>query len=323
MNRNYVNNIMDEINTDVKAVKLYENLILNLDFLPERYENTIKELGKTNLIFFTTERISAINGFELEGADRVEKHLKVYGDMEKYGLSKTEERYDTYREVMRPLQRDGKLDKEYKGVIKPGTLGNYLSFHKILTHIVDTLPDGCVTLVLEDDITIPDPTEVNKKISDILDEFPTDADIVYLGTSIFTKMDITRATKDLYKIVPTDDLVTAGLFGVFITKKGAQKLLKNWFPMKRYSDVEFGHRIKTGDIIAYTTKDNVIDVKYEMSYTNCGTKDGVLVNYDKRDDISKSVNVINDTIHSVTKYVTLESVFEDKLPDNKKRRINN
>lgn len=91
----------------------------------------------------------------------------------KYG-PRAEGRYDEYRKVMRPLQAMGILNRDYEGVIKPGTLGNYFSYFTVFDYYANNLAPGELFLSFEDDVIIKNPTEFTNKFEYLMTQLPDD-----------------------------------------------------------------------------------------------------------------------------------------------------
>lgn len=263
--------------------QIMDVLVLNLDFLPERLGKTLKQAGRSRIIGPLARQFVAVNGFELQNAPEVEQYLKDHPGAE------ADERYAQYQRVMDPLQAGGIIDPGYKGVIKAGTIGNYLSWYRILQHIVHDTHDPIgaqsaeddFIMVLEDDVSILDGRAFDRNLEGILSNMPEDADVIYLGCSAFSKLVCTDHSDLLYRIHP-DSTVVAGLYAVLLTRRAARRMLRRWLPMQKFSDMQFGHWISEGKLTAYLSKAELIHVDYTKSYTNSAVRDGWVANYHDR-----------------------------------------
>lgn len=263
----------------MESRQITDALVLNLDYLPERLDKTLQQAARSRIIGPIARQFVAVNGFELQNAPEAEQYLKEHPDAD------APERYAQYQRVMEPLQQGGLIDPEYKGVIKAGTIGNYLSWYRILQHIVEDAPGGQgwkkeddLILVLEDDVTIPDGRAFDRNLESILQNMPEDADVVYLGCSDFSKLVCTDHSDLLYRIHP-DSTVVAGLYAVLLTRRAARWMLRRWLPMQKYSDMQFGHWFSEGKLTGYISKAELIHVDYTMSYTNSAVSNGWVANY--------------------------------------------
>lgn len=249
--------------------RITETIILNLDHLQKRYQKTVQEITGTYLDFNTT-RCSAVNGFDLEHANQLEKFVN------KHGYDDVTKRHDLYHKIMVPLQETGIIDTNYIGIVKPGAIGNYMSWANILKRITENNND--YTIVLEDDILISDKKQFNMQYDKLFSELPPDFDVIYMGTSVFSKIHCTRYNGSLNKIT-SDTTQISGLYGIIISRKAAIKLIKNWLPMKSESDIEFTNRIIKRELDAYHTVSDIVQVDYDRSYTASAVKKGINVSY--------------------------------------------
>jgi GR25 family glycosyltransferase involved in LPS biosynthesis len=256
-------------------------LILNLDFLPDRLNKTFSQIEDTMISKFSVTRFSASNGFDLEYNNELVAHMK------KYGNTNTKVRYVLYEKIMRPLQKANIIDPDYTGVIKPGTIGNYLSWYRILCHIIKNGND--LTLVLEDDIIIKNKRKFNDQFTDVMNNLPDDFDVLYFGTSNLSEFKAELHDERLMKIKSAKQI--SGLFAVLITRKCAYRLIAEWYPMKLYSDIVFTEMIDTGNLSAYHTNNDIIDVDYSMSWTASAIKEGANTSTHKLDEVIKKVTI--------------------------------
>lgn len=272
--------------------RITRTLVLNLDFHPDRYKQTYTYLKQAGLgVKVKVERFSAVDGFSLNHMDHVEEHIAKYGPREH-----PEKRYDLYRQVMKPLQDMGLIADPFtaysSGVLKPGTIGHYLSFFKIVNEIAND-KDNDVVLVFEDDIIIDNPTEFKHDFQNVMENLPRDADIVQLGTSVFTSF-VLRKTKvnKLYKIDPTTPRM-AGTFAMIITRAGAEKIRNSWYPMETHaSDCKIVEMLQSGDLTGYYTP--LVDVDCRVSYTNSATREGTFANYKVTHRAEPEIKILNE-----------------------------
>jgi len=146
-----------------------------------------------------------------------------------------------------------------------------LGHHSILKNIVDS--DIPVSLILEDDVVFQ--YNIEKKLKDIFDnQLPKDWDILYVSAlPVPNGFQCEKYSKDLLKL-------HSGVWwfsGIFITKRGAQKLLDN-LPIVGPMDLWINYQFK--DLNVYLTNNNLIEqsskTKSDNTYsfiTEYGNKD--------------------------------------------------
>lgn len=141
------------------------------------------------------------------------------------------------------LKKNGTYDvnyavKKFSRDLSPNEIGCALSHLNIYTKIVDENIAACI--ICEDDINLVE--DFKKKINKVLDELPSDWELVYLWyrTKEF------RTISDNIISFPSKTHIPGGAVCYMLKKSGAKKLLKEAFPIHYPSDSLIGRGYRWG-----------------------------------------------------------------------------
>jgi GR25 family glycosyltransferase involved in LPS biosynthesis len=211
----------------------FDAYYINLKRRPDKNKNTLIELEKSNLLKTKMKRFEAIDGKEIDLNNYLEP-----------GIS-------------------SKLLEKRRGWIGCA-----------LSHI--ELWNRCISikkpiLIFEDDNVIKEELNYDKHLEIIINNFPTDFDMVYLVTDNIVKY---KPYNDLFVKAKSDNSI---LSAYFISPSGAQKLLDSIMPYKPYLQIDwYINRLTNNNkincyiyrkSIMYTIQDfNTTDIQGKTNY---------------------------------------------------------
>lgn len=163
---------------------------------------------------------------------------------------------------IKPFLKD-KLDREElskKGIISEyctlnmGEIACYLSHIRVLKQFLRSKED--YVIVFEDDLEKNNKEFVHEKINNIIQTVPKNFDIIYLGRyndlCVFNK----SINKYLYRTY-----YSTGMHSFIISRKGANKILKNCFPIYLAIDLLLSRLNINKKLICYCAKTNIFNQK--------------------------------------------------------------
>jgi len=236
--------------------------LVNLDRAKDRLHDVTQEIKKVNL-FDDLSRISAVDGM-----------FEIYPDLGEQLKSTTneEEKWDIIKEFNNRLKHIGIIDPETEFIFKPGQVGHYLTFYKLLRKIKKKKYEKA--LILEDDISFID--NFPEKLSQYINELPKDWEICYFGMTEFHHKvggSSSKLKDNLCKPIPLNkpknkrDGLIVGNHAQMFSHRSASKISKLMMPMKYPTDVFMGRLAKFGQIKVYSSCDVLIKPEHKTSYT--------------------------------------------------------
>jgi GR25 family glycosyltransferase involved in LPS biosynthesis len=180
---------------------------INLDGDKERKELLLKEISKSEILSKNIQRISAVNGRELD-------------------LSKL--KYELTDEAYMDITTNSRIKKLGGLVMTYGALGYWVTFCDLLNLSID---NNETYFVMDDDQIVNENFDI--LLTDILNELPKDFDFCYTST---------LTPQSMYKLEPYSDnlhIPKSALWGpnsFIISPKGSKNILDKIFPIKYQND---------------------------------------------------------------------------------------
>jgi GR25 family glycosyltransferase involved in LPS biosynthesis len=198
--------------------------------IPSGFEMSLNSFYYINLDRSADRRIQFENNYKSYGFELI-RYPGVLGSMFKY---------DPRGKGVQILDENKNYTYEYdphfsvKG-LSPGEIGNYLSHYQLLEIAAESEDP---VLIMEDDAVPID--DFKLRLTSAMAHIPEDWDILYLYCNALEEGGCNRNRASLLedrRFVRMDRSCTAGNVAYVLNAKGAQKLLKNTFPIRRPTDL--------------------------------------------------------------------------------------
>jgi GR25 family glycosyltransferase involved in LPS biosynthesis len=244
--------------TDIFATTTEESLktidqiyIINLDRSPDRYQRISKQLNELNLPI-PYERFKAVDGKTVRLVNH-DTGDSLYGaDL----LTNTKPLNGVFHIECSPHDRGDDVPTAYKNVTfchdrQPGEMGCACSHLKVWK---DMVKRGFKrVLILEDDAEFS--SLFKKRLALALDDWPKDADVVFLGLSAWNHKHATIPHTTWIRKIKQP---FGGLYGYVLTSKGARKLVENYRSYDRQIDDFTAGAIQNKRMIGYVAQRRLI-----------------------------------------------------------------
>lgn len=211
---------MTEMEISISNIKSF---MINLPQFPQKYERSMRQLSSISV---APQRVDAVYGKDLE--DNFIKSI-------------------TYPSVQYTMKRGRSVDSD---ISSKGAIGCYISHIKLWQKLVKEKDD--MYLIVEDDVTVDITSEkINLFIEEVCQKH-TDWDVILLGwmkplPDTMGKDGDIRLSSNVYKC----NDITFGTHAYLIKRKGAERLLKNAFPIVDQVDSYLSYMACRGDISMY------------------------------------------------------------------------
>ena len=217
--------------TNIKNIKSIKSFMINLPQFPQKYERSMRNLAQLNI---APQRVDAVYGKDLD-----DDFIKTI----------------TYPSVHYTMGRGRSVDSD---ISSHGAIGCYMSHVKLWHQLVERKEE--MYLIMEDDVTVSATTESIDLFIEEIDQHHPDWDVILLGwmkplPGVFGKDGDVRLSKNVYKC----NDITFGMHAYIINRKGAQRLLKNAFPIVDQIDSYLSYMACRGDISMYRPKQPFVD----------------------------------------------------------------
>ncbi len=226
---------------DIRKIKPY---MINLPKFPHKYQRSLQSLSQLNIV---PQRVDAVYGKDLD-----DDYIKSI----------------TYPSVYYTINHGRSLDAD---ISSHGAIGCSLSHIKLWKQMTENKED--MYLITEDDVVVtPKITAetINSFLEDVCQHDPN-WDVILLGwikplPELISKDGDVRVAPTIYRIKD----VTLGTHAYLISRKGAERLLKNAFPIIDQVDSYISYMAYRGDINVYRPLRPFID-QYKLDESSIQT----------------------------------------------------